>query len=175
MPDAVQEVDEHDKLTGRVLPRAVVCDGTSMVVHRCVAVYVFDTQGRVYIQTHKKSGLFDHSVGGHVDAGENYAIAARRETEEELGIAGVPFHELGTGILSNEPTRRHMFGVYECYPIKDWRFVPNDEVDEIIPMAMDDLVKMVQSAPERFTSGFINVLKFYLKQKKLPYEVFVNG
>jgi 8-oxo-dGTP pyrophosphatase MutT (NUDIX family) len=171
MPDAIQEVDEQDKLTGRVFPRSKVCDGTSIVLHRCVAVYVFDAEGRVYIQSHKKSGRYDHSVGGHVDAGENYAIAAKRETEEELGITGVPFHEVGAHLVSNEGARRHMFGVYECYPPKDWRFVPNDEVEEITPMSLGDVVKMVNGHPERFTGGFINVLKFYIKQKALPYQV----
>ncbi|MET0779346.1 MAG: hypothetical protein ABWY71_00775 [Candidatus Saccharimonadales bacterium] len=78
-PDDVQEVDEHDKLTGRVFSRKAACDGSSMVLHRCAAVYVFDVQGRVYIQTHKKSGRFDHSVGGHVDAGEVYQHPALYE------------------------------------------------------------------------------------------------
>jgi isopentenyldiphosphate isomerase len=175
MLDPVEEVDEQDKPTGRLLERAAVCGGDSKAIHRCIAVYVFDSGGGLYVQTHKKSGLFDHSVGGHVDAGEDYVIAAKREAEEELGISGVPFHEIATGVLSREPTRRHMFGVYECFPAKDWQFVPNDEVDTITCMTMEQVVDTVNNRPERFTSGFINVLKFYIQRKQLPFEIVVDG
>jgi len=68
-----------------------------------------------------------------------------------------------------------MFGVYECFPAKDWRFVPNDEVDTVTPMTVAQVVDMVNDKPERFTSGFINVFKFYIQQKRLPFEIAVDG
>ena len=42
-------------------------------LHRVAGVYVFDKQGRLYVQVHKKSGgLYDHSIGGHISQGESY-------------------------------------------------------------------------------------------------------
>jgi 8-oxo-dGTP pyrophosphatase MutT (NUDIX family) len=174
MEDLLDEVDEQDCPTGRIVARLGVDEGSG-ILHRCVAVYVFDAMGRVYLQHHKKSGLFDHSVGGHVDAGEDYPTAARREAEEELGLRNVPLQELGLGIRSHERHSEHMFGVYECTPDHNWRFVPNDEVAEITPMTFEDLVTEVNKHPARFTGGCINVLRFYIQYKKLPFIIAVDG
>jgi 16S rRNA (adenine1518-N6/adenine1519-N6)-dimethyltransferase len=172
VPDLVDEVDEHDQPTGRKLTRTEVCGGNNDVLHRCIAVYVFAADdGRVYVQTHKKSGLYDHSVGGHVDAGENYATAAKREAEEELGIRDIQLHELGVGVRSHEQGRQHMFGIYECFAGPEWKFVPNDEVDEITPMTIAEAVALANDHPEQCTQGFINVLRFYIKRKNLPFIV----
>ncbi|HSX16683.1 MAG TPA: NUDIX domain-containing protein [Patescibacteria group bacterium] len=176
MDPMLDEVDEQDRPTGRLVVRNEVCgNGTSDVLHRCVGVYAFDPEGRMYLQTHKKSGLLDHSVGGHVDTGEDYATAAKREAAEELGLVNVPFHELGTSVRSHEPGRQHMFGIYECFVPKDWVFAPNDEVDNIMPMLLEDVVDMINHHPEHFTGGLINTLKFYLEVKKSPLRVLING
>jgi 8-oxo-dGTP pyrophosphatase MutT (NUDIX family) len=169
--DRVDEVDEQDRPTGRRVLRRDVCASNNHTLHRCMAVYVFAPDGRLYIQHHKKSGLYDHSVGGHVDAGEEYAAAAAREAEEELGIRNVPLHELTTGLRSHEHVREHMFGVYECFPGPDWQFVPNDEVEVITPMTLEAVVRLANEHPEQCTQGFINVLKFYIAHKQLPFTV----
>jgi 16S rRNA (adenine1518-N6/adenine1519-N6)-dimethyltransferase len=171
IPDLIDEVDEQDMPTGRKLTRPEVCGGDSDILHRCVAVYVFAPDGRVYVQTHKKSGLYDHSVGGHVDAGEDYATAAKRETDEELGIRNIPLHELGVSLRSHERGREHMFGVYECFPGPEWKFAPNDEVDEITPMTLTEAVALANDRPEQCTQGFINVLRFYIQHKNLPFTL----
>ena len=169
--DRVDIVDEQDRPTGRRILRSEACGGSNQTLHRCVAVYVFAPDGRVYIQHHKKSGRFDHSVGGHVDAGEAYAAAAVREAEEELGIRGVPLHELTTGLRSHEHGREHMFGVYECSPGSEWHFVPNDEVEQVTLMTLEAAVRLANEHPEQCTQGFINVLKFYAAAKNLPFTV----
>ena len=85
MATLLDEVDLRDCPTGRRVTKQEAHN--SRLIHRCVAIYVFDAQGRLYVQVHKKSGgLLDHSVGGHVDSGENYLIAAKREGKEELGL-----------------------------------------------------------------------------------------
>ena len=58
-----------------------------LVVHVCV----FSPEGRMLIQRRQPfkrgwSGMWDVSVGGHADAGETSAMAALRETREELGL-----------------------------------------------------------------------------------------
>jgi isopentenyldiphosphate isomerase len=135
-------------------------------LHRVAAVYVFNEQGELYVQVHKSGGgLFDHSVGGHVSKGEDYATAASREADEELGIKQ-PLTKLAT-FYSDEGVYLHMFGLFECVADPSWQFVPNDEVDEIIPMKLDDIRKIMTSNPEKFTGGFINTMEQYCIVKNL--------
>jgi isopentenyl-diphosphate Delta-isomerase len=59
--------------------------------HRAVHIFVVDDRGRLYLQRRSWSkdqypGLWDSSASGHVDSGESYSQAARRELQEELGI-----------------------------------------------------------------------------------------
>ena len=135
-------------------------------LHRVAAVYVFNSAGELYVQVHKSSGgLYDHSVGGHVSQGETYAIAAEREADEELGIKQ-PLNQLAT-FYSDESVCLHMFGLFECTADPNWKFVPNDEVEEIIPMELDNVRILMSSNPEKFTGGFINTMDQYCKVKNL--------
>lgn len=138
----------------------------TMQLHRVAAVYVFNEVGELYVQVHKSSGgLYDHSVGGHVSRGETYAIAAQREADEELGIKQ-PLVVLTT-FYSDEGVYLHMFGLFECVANNDWKFEPNDEVEEIIPMKLDEIRTLMKSSPEKFTGGFINTMQEYCKVKDL--------
>lgn len=93
VPDEVFDVvDEQDRVIGRAT-RAEVHRNPGLI-HRAVHVLVFRPDGRLLLQLRSKGkdvdpGLWDTSVGGHVDAGEDYLTAARRELFEELGIEGV--------------------------------------------------------------------------------------
>jgi 8-oxo-dGTP pyrophosphatase MutT (NUDIX family) len=56
-------------------------------------VIVSDGAGRIYLQKRAltkdiQPGKWDTSVGGHVDAGENFEAGARREMCEELDLSG---------------------------------------------------------------------------------------
>jgi isopentenyldiphosphate isomerase len=61
------------------------------LLHREIHVWFFDKEENIIFQKRglKKSsgGLLDATIGGHVDAGENYIDTAIRETEEETGIS----------------------------------------------------------------------------------------
>ena len=156
-------VDEKDNVVG-VTDRLTA--HSTKQLHRVAAVYVFNDAGELYVQVHKSSGgLYDHSVGGHVSQGETYDIAAQREADEELGIKQ-PLQELTT-FYSDEGIYLHMFGLFECITDSSWNFVPNDEVEEIIPMKLDDIRQLMASNPEKFTGGFINTMLEYRKIKNL--------
>ncbi len=130
------------------------------LLHRVAAVFVFNDQGKLYVQVHKKSGgLYDHSVGGHVSQGEDYGEAAHREAREELGITQ-PLTHLAT-FYSDEGTMKHMFGLYACVAEPNWSFTPNDEVEEIIAMSLPDIADLMDLHPEKFTGGFKNTMKKY--------------
>ena len=87
-------VNERDEVIGRELRRNVHARG---LWHRAIHVLVFDRAGRVFLQKRSMNkdlcpGLWDSSCSGHLDAGEDYDVAAVRELGEEIGVkvAAVP-------------------------------------------------------------------------------------
>ncbi len=90
--DAAREllpvVDQHDRQVD-VLPREEV--HRRGLLHRAVHVLVFDQEDRLYLQLRSQNkdthpGKWTSSASGHVDPGESYLQAARRELAEELGL-----------------------------------------------------------------------------------------
>jgi isopentenyl-diphosphate Delta-isomerase len=61
------------------------------LLHRAVHILVHDASGRIFLQQRSMTkdtfpGCWDSSCSGHVDASENYPVAARRELGEEIGL-----------------------------------------------------------------------------------------
>jgi isopentenyl-diphosphate delta-isomerase type 1 len=82
-------VDEHDQVIGQEVRSEVHARGLR---HRAVHVLVFDSLGRVFLQKRSMAkdsapGCWDSSCSGHLDAGEDYLPAARRELIEEIGLS----------------------------------------------------------------------------------------
>jgi len=153
-------VDANDNVVG--VTNKVDAHSTGQL-HRVGAVYVFDDEGRLYVQVHKTSGgLYDHSVGGHISQGETYQEGTKREAAEELGITQ-PLEQLSVFYSDEGPTMQHMFGLFTCTAEPGWSFIPNDEVEEIIPMELKHIQTLMQSNPEKFTDGFINTMSEYLR------------
>ena len=91
-------IDEQGNVVGQATRR--YCHGGSMALHPVVHLHVFDKDGRLYLQKRsmKKDiapGLWDTSVGGHVDMGESLLDAVLREAREEVGVVLVRSEELG--------------------------------------------------------------------------------
>ncbi len=80
-------IDENDIVTDTKERNEIHQKG---LLHREIHVWFFDTAGNIFFQKRgvekASGGLLDASVGGHVDAGENYTEAAIRETQEEIGL-----------------------------------------------------------------------------------------
>ena len=81
-------VDCEDRVVGQQVRRVVHREG---LLHRAVHIWLFDDEGRLLLQMRSASKdqfplTWTSSASGHVDAGESYESAARRELEEELGV-----------------------------------------------------------------------------------------
>lgn len=81
-------VDESDVVIDTKPRRIVHRDG---LLHRAVHIFLFRPDGRmlVHLRTDDKEefpSVWTSSASGHVSSGENYAEAAQRELQEELGI-----------------------------------------------------------------------------------------
>ncbi|MEI9999971.1 MAG: NUDIX domain-containing protein [Verrucomicrobiota bacterium] len=80
-------VDAHDQVVGRAPRGEVHARG---LLHRATHVLVHDAHGRLFLQRRSLEkdtfpGCWDSSCSGHLDAGEDYPAAARRELGEEIG------------------------------------------------------------------------------------------
>lgn len=80
-------VDEQDRVTGQATRGEVHAQNLR---HRAVHVIIYNDKGELFLQKRstakdKFPGCWDSSCSGHVDAGEDYDRAARRELVEELG------------------------------------------------------------------------------------------
>jgi isopentenyl-diphosphate delta-isomerase type 1 len=86
--EEVDVVDELDSVVGHRTLEECLRLG---LLHRAVAVLIVRTDGRFLLQQRSRTdswqpGMWTLSCTGHVKRGEDFAGAARRELEEELGI-----------------------------------------------------------------------------------------
>jgi len=146
-PDELFDVvDAADRVVGRAPRREVHARN---LLHRAVHVLVHDAQGRLFLQRRSMSkdtfpGCWDSSCSGHVDAGEDYFTAARRELVEELGWhdATMPLRPLLK--LDAVPETGHEFiqifvlgplpGPFQLHPeeISEGRWVVPSELDTLV-------------------------------------------
>jgi 16S rRNA (adenine1518-N6/adenine1519-N6)-dimethyltransferase len=82
-------VDAADRVVGKA-PRGEV--HANNLLHRAVHVLLFNDKGELFLQKRSRSKdrhpcVWDSSAAGHVDADEEYDVAAARELHEELGVA----------------------------------------------------------------------------------------
>ncbi len=80
-------VDVQDRVIGQA-PRGEV--HAKHLLHRATHVMVHDDAGKLFLQRRSMGkdtfpGCWDSSCSGHLDSGEDYPIAARRELGEEIG------------------------------------------------------------------------------------------
>ena len=166
MEEQFDVTDLVGKDVGRLTTKEVAhSDGSP---HRVAAVFVFRNDN-LFLPVHLgMNGQLDHNVGGHVFAGEDYKNAAVREMDEEIGLSA-PLEIVKLDVLSDERFGDHqfihLFGIFETKAPENWEFVANDEVNELIPMPLDQIVAQMNQDPDKFTRGFINTLEAYLEAR----------
>lgn len=92
MEEQVTIVDAANRVVGSAPRSRMRREG---LPHRATYVFVFDSEGRLYVQHRTVTkdvypGYWDLAAGGVVLAGESYEESAVRELAEEMGISGVP-------------------------------------------------------------------------------------
>lgn len=134
-------VDRDDVIIGRSSRSEV--HGNPDLIHRVAHVLVFNTDGELFLQKRSKTkdvqpGKWDTSVGGHLDFGETYSHAAKREMKEELGIEPVRIDFLHKYLHSNDYESEYVStfiaswdGDFVLHPdeIEDGRFWSLEEID----------------------------------------------
>jgi len=82
-------VNEKDEVVGKKLRSEVYSEGLSNF--RVVNLFIVNSEGKIWIPRRVSTKrifplCLDVSMGGHVESGETYEEAFRRETSEELNI-----------------------------------------------------------------------------------------
>lgn len=138
--EQLEIVNEHGEITG-LAPRSVI-HGNPSLIHRVVHVLVFNGMGELLLQKRSMNkdvapGRWDTSVGGHVGAGEELSLSAKREMEEELGISGLEVEYLYSYKHTN-PYETELVTTYRCTHEGMIRF-NTDEIDEVRHWRIDEI------------------------------------
>ncbi len=135
-------VDKNDKIIGYY--SRYECHHNKKLIHRAIGIVIFNDQGQILLQKRSRNkdtnpGFYTLSTSGHVDKGETYMQAAKRELFEELGIH-TPLTKKKKFIVETdiETEMDCLFSTKHNGP-----FYPNkEEVDEVKFVNIDKLKDM---------------------------------
>lgn len=148
-------VDDEDRVVGRRLRPDVHRLG---LLHRAVHVFVFNSAGQVFLQKRSQSkdawpGAWDTSVSGHVDSGEDYDTAARRELGEELGIRDSVSIEPLFKIDACVESGQEFFWVYRTKWEGPLELHP-EEIERGEWLTSEEIDSRLKETPEDYASSF---------------------
>lgn len=166
-PDELFDVvDEADRVVGRATRAVVHRDGLR---HRAAHVFLLNSQGELFLQRRslakdENPGLWDSSAAGHLDAGESYVEAARRELAEELGVVVAAARLVERAALPASPDTGHefrrLFVVTADDPVRadpdevmDGRFFPVDALDRHLADGSLAVTRAFRELYARFRAG----------------------
>lgn len=146
-------VDENDRLVGSA-PRAVV--HANNLLHRAVHILLFNRAGELFLQKRSRLKdrhpcLWDSSAAGHVDAGEEYDEAAKRELREELGVTAAL--ERIAKLPASARTGQEFIWVYRGRHDGPFRLARSEiELGEFFPPEL--VTAWLRARPNEFAPGF---------------------
>jgi 16S rRNA (adenine1518-N6/adenine1519-N6)-dimethyltransferase len=142
--------------------------------HRAVHMLLFNASGELFLQKRsiwkdRNPGLWDSSAAGHVDAGEDYLQAARRELQEELGAEAPPLQSIGR-LAPSESTGWEFIEIYQGR--HEGPFHPAAlEVETGAFFKMEKICAWAEASPQDFSPVFLQVLEI-LRQN--PNDLVAN-
>ncbi len=139
--------------------------------HRAVHLYARGETGGLVLQKRSLSkdvepGLWTVSCSGHVDRGETFVEAAKREMLEELGVS-IGSSELAV-LLHSDPSLQNGYEFVRSYEILT-RITPvHDplEISELCEIGLSELDKWMRREPDQFASSFRSLFPLARKRFK---------
>lgn len=157
--------NENDEVVETHIRGTPLKQGTYPMI---AAVLLLNSRGHLIMQKialHKRwGGLWSYSAAGHVDAGENYKTAAKRELKEEMGIDTKMEKEILAFPLMQQGKKIAFHHVFLAH--SDAAIIPDkSEVAEVREISLADLKNEIASNPKHFFDGFLVAVKHYLKKE----------
>ncbi len=159
-------VDKHDKPIGSASKQEAWQKG---LYHRLVRIMLEDDKGNVLLQHRSPTkdiypNTWDNSVGGHVDAGEDYEQAAYRELREELGVEDVKLTEIGSfldthtwhGLKMNRFTK-----VYRAVVTGTPTSHEPDKIDATRWFTVAEIKRLIKDYPDQIADGLEHIFARY--------------
>ncbi|HOW68058.1 MAG TPA: 16S rRNA (adenine(1518)-N(6)/adenine(1519)-N(6))-dimethyltransferase RsmA [Candidatus Paceibacterota bacterium] len=157
-------VNDRDEVVGQKTRREVHELGLN---HRAVHILVFNRAGQVFLQ--KRSmlkdrfpGAWDSSASGHVDAGEDYDTAARRELLEELGWSPPRGLQRLFKIDACIDTDQEFIWIYRCEGEGPFELKP-DEIERGDWFDPAHVTRWITAQPRDFASGFSRLWREWIE------------
>lgn len=145
MPEILDIINLNDQIIGQDTKENIYLEKH---MHRIVHIFIKDSSGRQLLQLRsiKSSYLPLHwstAVGGHVQSGESYEDAARREMTEEIGILDCTLREIGRFFYEWIGPKKYL-GVFEA--IIDTGFMPSEqEVAEVRFFLLEEAQELIMT------------------------------
>ncbi|MBL8851698.1 MAG: NUDIX domain-containing protein [Planctomycetaceae bacterium] len=152
--------DEQDRVIGQAPRGEVHARG---LLHRAVHIFVFNARGELLL--HRRSTQKDEyplritsSASGHLAVGEDYATAAVRELEEELGLRATL--EFGASFPASTDTANEHTHLYLAHT--DATPVPDpDEIESVEWASPAEVARRIADNPDDFTPPFRVLFEWY--------------
>jgi len=156
-PDELFDVvDREDRVVSQAPRREVHAKN---LLHRATHVLVHDATGRLFLQKRSMSkdtfpGCWDSSCSGHLDAGEDYLTAARRELGEELGWhdTSQPLRHV-VKLPACSETGHEFIEIFLLGPVAGPFTLHPEEISEGRWVTPAELTGELEKSPEHFASA----------------------
>lgn len=145
-------VDKDDNVLGAEYMAMAIEKG---LIRRAARVYVFNKSGQLLVQRRSakvaKPLLLDQSAAGHVDEGESYEEAAKRELFEELGLRDISLVNVATSFRTSD----FYNGIFKAVVTDTTQIIFDpEELAAVYWYNIDDLNKEMELNPLSFTPAF---------------------
>ena len=162
-------VDEEDRVIGKETRDKCHKD---KLIHRSVYIFLINSKNEMFLQKRAESkdlypGYYTGSATGHVDYGENYDLAARRELKEELGL-DVPLERVSK-FRSFSEIENEISTLYVCRYDGEIRF-NREEISQGLFMNLRQVEEEMESGEKKFAPGFKVAFREFIKYRRRPFK-----
>jgi 16S rRNA (adenine1518-N6/adenine1519-N6)-dimethyltransferase len=165
MSNLVQVVDEDDQPVSAATKQEVWARG---LVHRIVQIVAVAPDGGILLQRRSpqkdlQPNKWDFSASGHVDEGEDYLSAARRELCEEAGIDCSSLREIAYYRKDRQLDDKNIKRFYRVYHVSiasDAKLTPKaGEVSELRWFTHQELANLLAQSPDDCVPSLRKILQ----------------
>ena len=154
----ISVADKNDEVISTHIRKNPLPDNRFVMIS---AVMLYTSENKVILQkiaSHKKwAGLWTYSAAGHVDAGETYKQAAKRELLEELGINTNIEEEIAALDVYRDGKKiayHHVFKAHSDKPVTP----DKSEIEEIKILTKEELKEMAKNTPEQIFPELLELI-----------------